>query len=76
MAVAALVPEQAWQAGVYQLIVDPELEDVSGNTIGAPFDAAPGTIGADHSDNRYYLTLQGRNHNGIAARRPMGRSMV
>lgn len=43
----SFVPEQAWQAGVYHLIVDPELEDVSGNTIGAPFDAAPGTIGAD-----------------------------
>lgn len=43
----SFVPEQAWQAGVYQLIVDPELEDVSGNTISAPFDAAPGTIGAE-----------------------------
>lgn len=38
-------PEHAWQAGTYQLIVDPELEDISGNTIGAPFDAATGTIG-------------------------------
>jgi hypothetical protein len=43
----SFVPERAWQAGGYQLIVDPELEDVSGNTIGAPFDAAPGTIGTD-----------------------------
>jgi hypothetical protein len=41
----SLVPDHPWQAGTYQLIVDPELEDVSGNSIGAPFDAATGTIG-------------------------------
>ena len=43
----SLVPDRPWQAGRYSIIVDPELEDVSGNTIGAPFDAAPGTIGAE-----------------------------
>lgn len=43
----SLIPDQPWQAGSYSLIVDPELEDVAGNTIGAPFDAAPGTIGAE-----------------------------
>ncbi len=41
----SFAPEQAWQAGTYDLIVAPELEDISGNTIGAPFDAATGTIG-------------------------------
>lgn len=41
----SLTPNQPWQLGPYTVIVDPELEDVSGNTIGAAFDAAPGTIG-------------------------------
>ena len=43
----SLVPDRPWQAGSYSLVVDPELEDISGNTIGAPFDAAPGTIGTE-----------------------------
>ncbi len=42
----SLIPNQPWQGGTYKLIVDPELEDVSGNTIGAAFDAVTGTIGA------------------------------
>ncbi len=41
----SMMPDSPWQAGSYRLIVDPELEDVAGNTIGAPFDAAIGTIG-------------------------------
>ncbi len=41
----SLIPDQPWQRGTYKLIVDPELEDVSGNTIGAAFDAVAGTIG-------------------------------
>ena len=41
----SLIPDRPWQAGRYSIIVDPALEDVAGNTIGAPFDAAPGTIG-------------------------------
>jgi len=41
----SLIPNQPWQAGPYKLIVDPELEDVSGNTIGAAFDAVAGTTG-------------------------------
>lgn len=45
----SFTPVQAWQADDYQLIVDPELEDVSGNTIAAPFDAASGTIGAEQA---------------------------
>jgi hypothetical protein len=45
----SFTPVQAWQADDYLLIVDPELEDVSGNTIAAPFDAASGTIGAEQA---------------------------
>lgn len=41
----SLIPNQPWQRGTYKLIADPELEDVSGNTIGAAFDAVAGTIG-------------------------------
>lgn len=44
----SLIPTQPWQVGAYKVIVDPELEDVSGNTIGAAFDAAAGTIGTKH----------------------------
>lgn len=41
----SFVPDVPWQPGSYDLKVDPELEDVSGNTTGASFDAKPGTIG-------------------------------
>ena len=41
----SLMPTRPWQAGRYNLIVDPELEDIAGNTPVAPFDAALGTIG-------------------------------
>ena len=41
----SLIPNRPWQVGPYKLIVDPQLEDVSGNTIGAAFDAVAGTIG-------------------------------
>ena len=43
----SFTPEHPWHAGSYNIVVDPELEDVAGNTIGAPFDAAPGTIGTE-----------------------------
>lgn len=43
----SLIPNQSWQAGAYKLIIDPDLEDVSGNTIDAAFDAAAGTIGTN-----------------------------
>ena len=43
----SFTPEHPWQAGNYSIVVDPELEDVAGNTIGAPFDAAVGTIGTE-----------------------------
>ncbi|WP_171181262.1 hypothetical protein [Ruegeria sp. HKCCD8929] len=42
----SLTPHSPWQEGIYHLTVDPELEDVAGNTIRAPFDAKPGTIGS------------------------------
>lgn len=41
----SLAPTTKWAAGTYSLIVDPELEDISGNTPGVPFDAASGTFG-------------------------------
>jgi hypothetical protein len=40
-----LTPHRPWQAGRYHLVVDPALEDVSGNMIRAPLDAGIGTIG-------------------------------
>jgi hypothetical protein len=43
----SLIPSQPWQVGTYKMIIDPDLEDVSGNTIGAAFDAAAGTIGTN-----------------------------
>lgn len=44
----SLIPNQPWQVGAYKVIVDPEFEDVSGNTIGTAFDAVVGTIGTKH----------------------------
>jgi hypothetical protein len=41
----SFTPRTPWQPGNYQLMIDPELEDVSGNTTGAAFDAPAGTIG-------------------------------
>lgn len=41
----SLVPDSPWRAGRYHLVIDPALEDVSGNTVRAPFDAGTGTIG-------------------------------
>ncbi len=41
----SFTPEAQWQPGIYRLMVDPALEDVSGNTTRAAFDAAVGTIG-------------------------------
>lgn len=52
----SLIPDRPWQAGSYSLVVDPELEDVAGNTIGAPFDAAAGTIGAQTTS--VFLTVE------------------
>lgn len=41
----SLTPNTPWTAGGYSLVVDPKLEDISGNTPGVPFDADTGTIG-------------------------------
>lgn len=41
----SLTPDVPWGPGRYRLIVDPELEDIAGNTPGDPFDAGAGTIG-------------------------------
>lgn len=41
----SMAPDTEWQAGTYTIVVDPELEDVAGNTLADPFDAAVGTIG-------------------------------
>lgn len=41
----SLTPDTPWKPGDYTLVIDPELEDVSGNTPGAPFDSSAGTIG-------------------------------
>lgn len=40
-----LTPTRTWEVGTYFLIVAPDLEDVSGNSVGASFDAEAGTIG-------------------------------
>lgn len=40
-------PSSPWAPGRYRLIIDPELEDIAGNTPGAPFDAGAGTMGKD-----------------------------
>lgn len=42
-------PATPWSATHYRLSVDPQLEDVAGNTTRAPFDAKSGTIGAEGS---------------------------
>lgn len=41
----SVLPDRPWAAGIYTITIDPELEDVSGNAIGQPFDAGAGTIG-------------------------------
>ncbi|AZV79897.1 hypothetical protein EBB79_19765 [Parasedimentitalea marina] len=42
-------PFGSWGAGLYRVIISPALEDISGNTIRAPFDANSGTIGSQTS---------------------------
>lgn len=43
----SLTPEHPWRSGTFRLVVDPQLEDVSGNTPAAAFDARAGAIGAE-----------------------------
>ncbi|MGX9354721.1 Ig-like domain-containing protein [Roseobacteraceae bacterium S113] len=52
----SLSPTVPWMTGTYRLIVDPELEDISGNTPAAPFDAHSGTIGT--LDAPHVLSLE------------------
>lgn len=39
---AHFIPDQAWQAGPYQLVLDPSLEDIAGNNIEGLLDQAWG----------------------------------
>ncbi len=50
------VPDKNWVAQSYQVFVSAELEDVSGNTMSAPFDAPAGTI--EKPVSREYLEFE------------------
>lgn len=41
----SIFPERPWSIGSYSLHIAAELEDISGNTVSAPFDAPAGTMG-------------------------------
>ncbi len=41
----SILPDRPWRIGSYTLQIAAELEDISGNTVSAPFDAPAGTIG-------------------------------
>ena len=45
----SITPTAPWREGDYSLVVDPELKDISGNALGAAFDATAGTIGTVQS---------------------------
>ena len=34
----SFVPNDSWQAGHYRCVIDEDLEDIAGNSIGRPFD--------------------------------------
>lgn len=55
----SLIPNAPWVPGTYTLRVDPELEDVSGNTPGVPFDAAAGTIGTEQLPTFIEIEING-----------------
>ncbi|MEM1428889.1 MAG: Ig-like domain-containing protein [Pseudomonadota bacterium] len=54
----SLVPSTPWAPGRYMLAADPQLEDVSGNTVGAAFDAGPGTMGRRDSAARIAVLIE------------------
>jgi hypothetical protein len=52
------LPNVPWTAGPHRLRISPDLEDISGNRVHAPFDAEPGTIGrAKEVAERAFNTL-------------------
>jgi len=53
----SITPETPWIAGDYVLVVDPEFEDISGNTPSVPFDAKSGTIGTGHSAIERHVSI-------------------
>lgn len=53
----SLMPEGAWPPGDYTLVIDPELEDISGNTPGMRFDAQAGTIGTTQAASQRQFTI-------------------
>ncbi len=53
----SLTPMHPWSAGDYTLLIDPELEDISGNTPGVLFDAQAGTIGTTQTAIARHITL-------------------
>lgn len=54
----SLTPERPWNPGDYTFVIDPELEDISGNTPGVPFDAQAGTIGTTQTAIERLITIQ------------------
>lgn len=55
----SITPKTPWVQGRYRLIVHPELEDVSGNTPGVPFDAGAGTIGSKQKPTSLTFHISG-----------------
>ncbi|MGB0687528.1 MAG: Ig-like domain-containing protein [Paracoccaceae bacterium] len=53
----SLTPSTPWEPGYYQLLIDPELEDVAGNTIRAAFDATAGIIGSTVPEASIYVHI-------------------
>lgn len=45
----SITPEEPWDLGTYSLVIDPALEDVSGNRPSIAFDAEAGSIGRDEA---------------------------
>lgn len=53
----SLTPEHPWVPGDFTLVINPELEDISGNTPSVPFDAETGTIGTVQTASLRQFTL-------------------